>query len=223
MERESEWHVVRKRGSGWKKSSINFFFTNFPLEYQEEDMWRVFQRWGRVVDMFISRRLNNKNQRFGFVKFQDVVDAVDLERRLDSVWIGYWKVRVNSLKYGRDREPWHVRNANPKLKVSRTIVQRKKGNVEPNVNQSHNVWKEKLSNSSIVENGGNGEKRMKNPIAFKAEVQQYEWLDNCFIGRTVEPSMAKDMKKSFILGGFKFIRVRFWEVIVYCYLEKTPF
>ena len=36
--------------------------------------------------MFNSRRLNNKNQRFGFVKFQDVVE---LERKLDSVWIGY--------------------------------------------------------------------------------------------------------------------------------------
>ena len=40
--------------------------------------------------MFISRRLNNKNQRFGFVKFQDVVDVVDLERRLDFVGIGYY-------------------------------------------------------------------------------------------------------------------------------------
>jgi len=76
---------VRKRGYGLKKTSVNFFFTNFPLEYEEEDMWKVFQRWGRVVDVFISRRLNNKNQIFGFVKFQDVVDVVDLERRLDSV------------------------------------------------------------------------------------------------------------------------------------------
>ena len=52
-------------------------------------MWRVFQRWGRVVDVFISRRMNNKNKRFGFVQFQDMIDVVELERKLDYVWIGY--------------------------------------------------------------------------------------------------------------------------------------
>jgi len=59
------------------------------LKYEEKDMWRVFQRWGRVVDVFISRRMNNKNKRFGFVQFQDMIDVVELERKLDYVWIGY--------------------------------------------------------------------------------------------------------------------------------------
>jgi len=57
--RERVWHTMRKRGLGSKK--VKFFFTNFPLEYEEKDMWKVFQRWGRVADVFISRRLNNKN------------------------------------------------------------------------------------------------------------------------------------------------------------------
>ena len=53
------------------------------------------------------------------------------------------------------------------------------------------------------------------------------WLDNYFIGRTKEPSKAKDMKKSFILGAFNFILVCFlggncvsWEVIAFYCLEK---
>ncbi|XP_068492356.1 uncharacterized protein [Phaseolus vulgaris] len=143
-----------------KNSNINFFFTNFPPEYQKEDMWRVFQRWGRVVDVFISRRMNNKNQRFGFVKFQGVVDVVDLERRLDSVWIGYWKVRVNRPKFGRDREPRYVRKVVPKPIVSRDNAPRKKWNVESNGTRSLNVWKEKekLTYPSTVEKGGKGKK-----------------------------------------------------------------
>jgi len=36
-EREREWHIVRKKGYGLKKSSVNLFFTNFPLEYEEEE------------------------------------------------------------------------------------------------------------------------------------------------------------------------------------------
>lgn len=69
--------------------------------------------------------------------------------------------------------------------------------------------KEKLTYPFAVEKGGKGEKRTKNHIAFKAEVHHSEWLDNCFIGKTVEPNLARDMKESFILGGFKFIQVRF--------------
>jgi len=60
-----------------------------------------------------------------------------------------------------------------------------------------------------VEKGYKGEKKNIYPIAFKEEVKPLEWLDNSFIGRTVEPSKAKDLKESFILGDFNFIRVRY--------------
>jgi len=47
-----------------KTAEATFFFTNFPNEFQEKDLWRVFKRWGRVIDVFISRKLGKK--RFGF-------------------------------------------------------------------------------------------------------------------------------------------------------------
>jgi len=82
-------------------AEVKFFFTNFPHEYAERDMWKIFQRWGKVADVFISRRLNSGNRRFGFVSFQGVVDAHALERRLDAIWIGLWKLRVNLPKFSR--------------------------------------------------------------------------------------------------------------------------
>jgi len=48
-------------------------------------MWKVFNRWGRVVDVFISRRLNANKQRSRFVKFQNVVDVFELEKKLDAI------------------------------------------------------------------------------------------------------------------------------------------
>jgi len=44
MERDRErlWHNVKKRGYGLKKTSVNFFFTNFPMEYEEKDIWKEF-------------------------------------------------------------------------------------------------------------------------------------------------------------------------------------
>ena len=81
------------------------FFTIFPNEYNEEALWKLFQRWGRVLDIFISKKLNTRKQRFGFVRFQGVRDTHVLERKLDSIWIGTWKMRVNIPKYCKNEFP----------------------------------------------------------------------------------------------------------------------
>lgn len=41
------------------------------------------------------------------------------------------------------------------------------------------------------------------PIAFKKEVNQMEWFDNCFIGRTVVSSKARDFEGEHHLGRFQ--------------------
>jgi len=84
-------------------AEVKFFFTNFPHEYMEGDMWKIYQRWGRVIDVFISRRLDSGRRRFGFVRFQGVLDAHILERKLDIIWIGLWKLWVNIPKFSRKK------------------------------------------------------------------------------------------------------------------------
>ena len=37
-----------------------FFFSNFPNGYGEPDTFKVFQKWGRVKEVFISRRLTKQ-------------------------------------------------------------------------------------------------------------------------------------------------------------------
>jgi len=80
-------------------AETSFFFTNFHEHFRERDLWRVLQRWGRALDVFVSRKLNARNQKFGFVRFQGVNDVVSLERELDAIWIGTWKLQVNLPKY----------------------------------------------------------------------------------------------------------------------------
>jgi len=47
------------------------------------------------LDIFISRKFNKRNHRFGFVRFKGVVDEVALERKLDSICIDKWKLQMN--------------------------------------------------------------------------------------------------------------------------------
>jgi len=88
-------------GQKSKVDYTTFFFSNFPHGFGELDMHKVFQKWGRVKEVFIARRLNKWGRRFGFVRFFDVGNVVRLEKELDKIYIGNWKLYVNIPKYRR--------------------------------------------------------------------------------------------------------------------------
>jgi len=67
------------------------------------DMVRIFQKLGRVKEIFISCRLNKWRRRFGFVRFFDVRNDGRLERQLDQLYVGNSKLYVNILKYRRHK------------------------------------------------------------------------------------------------------------------------
>jgi len=75
--------------SGWSENHGNvndyttFFFFNFPYGFGEIEMFKIFQKWARVKEVFISRRLNKWGRRFGFVRFVEVKNVRWLERELD--------------------------------------------------------------------------------------------------------------------------------------------
>ncbi|KAK7342168.1 hypothetical protein VNO80_25111 [Phaseolus coccineus] len=49
-----------------------------------------------------------------------------------------------------------------------------------------------MTYASVVEKGCKGETKNLYPIAFKVEVKHLEWLDNCFIGKTMEPTIEEE-------------------------------
>src|ERR1044072_1079560 len=55
-----------------RKGLISFYFSGVPESHADRDMWKIFQRWGRVWDVYTPRRLNRQGERFGFVRFLEV-------------------------------------------------------------------------------------------------------------------------------------------------------
>ncbi|GKV45752.1 hypothetical protein SLEP1_g52803 [Rubroshorea leprosula] len=86
-------------GGAYNKGLYNqatpFFFTNFPEEWSYAEMWRTFSQFGRVYAIYSPRRRNRNGNRFGFVRFLDVKDKKELERKLDQIWVGDRKLWVN--------------------------------------------------------------------------------------------------------------------------------
>lgn len=81
-----------------KTGAVSFFFTNFPDDWDEQALWEMFLRWGKTVDVFIPKKRDKGGRRFGFVRFINVQNSKVLERELDQIWIGTYKLRVNLSK-----------------------------------------------------------------------------------------------------------------------------
>ncbi|GKV32336.1 hypothetical protein SLEP1_g40952 [Rubroshorea leprosula] len=102
--------------AGW---SSNFFFYNFPEELEAKFLWNSFQMYGKVVDVYIPRNRDKRGKRYGFVRLTGVKNEIQMERRLNEMWIGSYKMRVK-LANDRQRKPSSYRKVHGKPKVSRS-------------------------------------------------------------------------------------------------------
>ena len=110
--RDSRRNIVRE-GNGKQQSYArtnwrdhhnisSFYFTRFPEEATEAELWQHFKKVGDVREVFISRKRNRSGRRYGFARFKGVDDVKQLERRLDNIVLGGLKLYVNIPKYERD-------------------------------------------------------------------------------------------------------------------------
>ncbi|MCI43664.1 hypothetical protein A2U01_0064902, partial [Trifolium medium] len=59
----------------------------------------------RVGEVYIPNKVDKQGRRFGFVKFREVEDVVELLRRISDIWVGTFKLRVNLSKFRKNLQP----------------------------------------------------------------------------------------------------------------------
>nr|KAJ0218832.1 hypothetical protein LSAT_V11C300154990 [Lactuca sativa] len=110
MRETGAWQEVRRRrrkedNEDINRVAISYFFQNFPYQLEERDLWRIFQEYGLVVDVYIAKKKNIQNKRFGFVRFIRVNDPTGFERKLNDIWIGQHKLHINLARFQRRKPP----------------------------------------------------------------------------------------------------------------------
>ena len=120
------------RQTNWIDASDihSFYFTRFPEEMNETELWYEFKKWGDVREVFIARNCNRRGKRYGFVRFNGVEDVRWLERKLDNLVVRGLKMHVNIPKHGRERMIQGEANRNDKYrmeKTSDTLLEGEKG------------------------------------------------------------------------------------------------
>ncbi|GKV26308.1 hypothetical protein SLEP1_g35639 [Rubroshorea leprosula] len=87
--------------SGW---TTTFFFANFSEDLEAKFLWNCFQRYGKVVDVFIPSKRDKRGKRFGFVRMAGVKNEFQMEGQLNTMWIGTYKIKVR-IADERQRKP----------------------------------------------------------------------------------------------------------------------
>lgn len=79
----------------------------------------MFRKYGNVVDTFIARKRSASGKRFGFARFVGVKDEKTFEKKLNEIWIGTFKLRVNLAKFCREKV---LANRLSKEEANKTVV-----------------------------------------------------------------------------------------------------
>ena len=207
----------------------SFYFSHFPDGTNEKDLWKKFQEWGRVREVFIPQKKNKIGHRYGFVRFKGVEDVASLERRLDNnIYIQGMKLFVNQPKFhrGGSRAAKPFSDPHNRLKISLRVPDgpeqkahqvptstRLKSYVEV-VKQSNNV-----KNGSVHSIPGK-ELRVDNvePISIQTSPEKLKWLDNAWVGGLKNKGMF-DRVDMEVQGAFGLeLKTAYWgddKIIIY--------
>jgi hypothetical protein len=187
--------------------ATSFFFTNFPKDVFEEDLWKRFARFGRVGEVYIPKKVDKQGRRFGFVKYREVKDeweATDLLRCISDIWFGTFKLRVNRARFHKTADP------QPKqLQVNNKPV-------ETAVGQAGRSFKGVVVGTTPVEVRQVSrtvsvpvEAIPKQPIVWEVEVEEevLAKLEGAYVGYLAEDKEAHILQNQFRMNGFHNLKV----------------
>ncbi|GKV30553.1 hypothetical protein SLEP1_g39354 [Rubroshorea leprosula] len=95
-------YMERRYDVGMFKQATTFFFTNIPNDWSYSEMWIEFAKFGRVFAIYSPLRRSRNGRRFGFVRYLNVKDEKELERKLDQIRIKGNKIWVNLAKHPKE-------------------------------------------------------------------------------------------------------------------------
>lgn len=190
--------------------SISFFFSNFPDSHGMEEMWKIFHSWGRVNDIYISPRRDKSGRRFGFVDFVDVNQPKVLEAKLDAIWIGTYKLRVNIPRFdsgavkrprptGRSFNAVDKQDKQHEVRNYASVVQGNKMNASTVVREPPRSFGRAFMNRRRYD--GVVRSNVWNGLEFNVIEEDMAWLRECFVGKTVDPEGIHCLRRKLDIEG----------------------
>jgi RNA recognition motif-containing protein len=215
----------RERFSGFVRrlnnEAITYFFTNFPEETMVVDLWRVFAKYGRVGEVYVPNKVDKWGWRFGFAKFLEVQNVEELSSKLEEVWCGSFKLKVNLSRFGRNsnlkNSDHHGAGNNSKPPEQKDVIAKEYAvrsgdgrtfkqalgegpKNQPNKSRGKGVMKEGLNEL------GKEEARVPVPLSFEPDKDFLQVLGCSFVGKLVQGKNIKMLQLNLCLEGYRNVR-----------------
>ncbi|GKV46677.1 hypothetical protein SLEP1_g53653 [Rubroshorea leprosula] len=192
----TEQRVLWQKGTGSSRSR--------PNDWSHGDMWRTFLHFGRVFAIYSPQRENKEGRIFGFVRFLEVKDERELERRLNGIQVGNFTLKVNRPKYSLQEK------ADAPFARNMGGVQQHRSYAEV-VKEGQQV-KGKL-NRIDGEHGGQTwkakeEVNNQTGLKLKATKDDEEWLKGCMVGTVHSVESVPLLQEKFFMEGYFTCKIR---------------
>jgi hypothetical protein len=109
---------IEGESSGLKRY-VSFYFTNFPVHLPLFYLRKGFEVCGILEDVYVARKCNKHGQPYGFVRFSNVRDISKLNKALNAVSFGDFRVRARVARFDRNLVPF---KDTPKAGVEKGLV-----------------------------------------------------------------------------------------------------
>ncbi|CAI9277976.1 unnamed protein product [Lactuca saligna] len=180
------WSEDRRRGATDNGNSrieriTTYYVNNIPEATKKYGFRKIFERHGKVVDVYLHQKAGKDGKFYGFVRFIGIEDVGALEKELNGIDYNGVKLRVNISKYPR-------KTLNPNVTVEQTSRSSKRGV------QFHNGLRDGRSFAQVVMptvTGGRVTPDYQNP-----------WVQNPIKIQSV-PHMSNWFKKGTLIGEAK--------------------
>lgn len=194
----------------------HYYFSNFPERWGEKELWKVFERYERVWEVFISPKRDKNGRRFGFVRFYGVKNPRRLEQDLDSITIGCTKMHVNFPRFEKLERKTH--------NYARIIAKHSTSGSRVDRSQQLNNLPPKKSYAQVLKTGQDAGNRVvqKDPIMLPKEpvieieewngpvIQKEEdWLKRSMVGLLKDIDVVASLQDVNMLKGFQHIQIRY--------------
>lgn len=203
--------MQKKEGRGSVFAGANtFYFSEFPDNSGYREMWDVFQRFGKVVEVVIPNKKNRRGKRFGFVRFLGVKEPKQFAARLDKIFIGNQKMFVNIPRYQKD--VWSGAGSGV---TGAPSTRQHKQNYKDGLRKKDKTYAQVVGNSGEKgNNGGQAVRKGTNPgqfefahLKFNVDDKVVEQLNKAFVGVVSKSGTTYGTQDEFTRRGILEVKV----------------
>ncbi|PNX93423.1 hypothetical protein L195_g016577 [Trifolium pratense] len=201
----------QRRHKEKEQPPVTYFFTNFPETFGAKALSNVFQKYGDIAEVVIPARRDRRGERYGFARFDNVIDIRKFEYELDGIIIGRDKLSVNISRFQRPEKQLEPTPAGttsaPNRHDRKGWDDRNFGRKEPDHIRESNSF------AMAVKKGKENKSKPRQPfqgprrVCFRVGNEVLDNFKGAFVGTVLQPGMSYNIQEEFHMQGYFGIKI----------------